>query len=78
MNTGLLVTKEIRHAHALHEDYPLLEDDLLQLASDGSYTKVCPGLAIAGFKFTDEQISSALKVVEFQTNGLDYLVKESS
>lgn len=72
---GYLLQERIDGAHPKLKKYPLLEDDLLQLDSDGTYTKVCPGAAVVGFRLTSAQ-EERLKKVSFEVRGLDYTVIE--
>ena len=45
------------------------------LHADGSYMKESPGIAVGGFRLTDEQKAS-LKEVEFTSHGLRYNIAD--
>ncbi len=68
---GHVVTEEIKGAHPKHHSYPLLPDDLIVRRLDGTWQKVCPGIALSGFVLTPEQ-EATLREVEFTQAGLAY------
>lgn len=70
---GSRVTVTIDGAHPRVHGYPLLPDDLLVRAGDGTWTKEAPGLAIGGFRLTPEQ-EATLEPVTFTCAGLLYSV----
>lgn len=47
-------TETIVGAHALHPSYPILPRDVL-VERDGQFNKIAPGIALMGFRLTDEQ-----------------------
>ena len=71
----MLVTARIINANPKHIGYPLLEGDLLLEDKAGGFTKVCPGLAIAGFRLEAKQVASSLRKVDFEQQGLNYTIK---
>lgn len=73
---GFVVTERIENARR-HDDYPLMEGDLLTLQPDGSFWKVCPGLSVGGFNLTDDQ-TDTLKAVRYVQNHLNYTIVEES
>lgn len=74
MATGYLVTTDIAGAHP-KLDYPLFEGDLLVPEESDTWFKECPGLAVGGFKLSEEQ-TQTLKPVEFQRQGLNYIIAD--
>ncbi len=70
---GLEVTVEIEGAVTKMPDYPLLPEDLLLEQPDGTYMKVCPGIAVGGIVLTDDQ-RATLRPVEFRQEGLNFWV----
>lgn len=72
MAKGFLVTTQIDNATKI-ADYPLLNGDLLIESDNGTFTKVCPGLAVCNITLTAEQ-QATLREVEFESRGLDYRV----
>jgi hypothetical protein len=77
MATGFLVAVPIRNAHRKHSAYPLLEDDLIVKDEDGTYSKLCPGLAVGGFELTEAQ-ELELTPVDFKQHGLDFKITPAS
>jgi len=75
MANGFLVTETIDGAHPKISNYPLLKDDLIVPREDGSFMKESPGIAIGGFRLTDEQ-KATLKEVQYTAHGLRYHVQE--
>jgi hypothetical protein len=75
MANGLLAVTQIDGVHRQHLDYPILPGDLLLKEDDGTYIKVCPGVAMTGFQLTDEQVAT-LKPVEFVQHGLNYVIDD--
>lgn len=71
---GFVVTQEIENAR-LHDDYVLLEGDLLTLQPDGSFWKVCPGISLGGFFLTDDQ-TDTLKGVRYIQRHLKFAILE--
>lgn len=74
MSDGVIVTECIAGAHPSYDDYPLLPGDLLTQDADGTWTKEAPGLCLGGFVLTDQKVATSTRPVEFERQGLDYLV----
>jgi len=72
---GFLVKERIDGAHPRLKDYYLLPEDLLVRDSNGTYSKVCPGMGVGGFELTAEQ-EAKLTSVEYISSGLNYQIFE--
>lgn len=75
---GFLLTQDIKNPKRgpkAEMPYDLFEGDLLAKNSDGVWWKICPGLAIGGFQFTEEQLK-LLRPVRYDYRDLDYVILE--
>jgi len=75
-NIGYVVTETMQDVFPKLPKYPLLPEDLLVKESNGSYMKVCPGMAVGGCYLTPEQ-ESTLVEVEYESYGLSYSYKKT-
>lgn len=70
----MMVTEEIEGAHPRHGSYPLLQGDIMQLYTDGTWAKVGPGLMVAGFVLSEEDVQKRMKAVWLQNANLAFHV----
>lgn len=69
---GFVVTTEISGANDAGWD--LKPGQLVVSASNGTFTKLAPGICLLGFKLSEEQIAS-LRPVKYWANGLDFMLE---
>ncbi|UDL16328.1 hypothetical protein SEA_ZOOMAN_44 [Microbacterium phage Zooman] len=70
----MMVTEEMNGRHPRHVDYPLLPGDSIQLYTDGTWAKVSPGLMVAGFVLSEEDVQTRMKAVWMQSANLAFHV----
>lgn len=76
MPKGFLATVQLDNLTKV-KNYPILPDDLLVEDPDGTFMKVCPGVAIGGMTLTPEQ-KATLREVEYEVRHLNYIIHDKA